>query len=129
MSNLVPSTTPDPNPTKLGPTSCTLTTQRQIPARFQGARLALSALSVIVITGRLLHGSMLRLLHSLRQGDSALRRLRQIARISTRGRKTRSAPALQRTAPLYDQVDRLRRQRPLLHRLPAVDGPEDRPLG
>ena len=44
-----------------------------------------------------------------------------------RGKLLRLQPG-QRAAPLHDQIDRLRRQRPLLHRLPTVDGTEDRPL-
>ena len=38
------------------------------------------------------------------------------------------APARHVAAPLDDQIDRLRRERLFLHRLPTVDRPEDRPL-
>src|ERR1700738_218513 len=88
----------------------------------------LSALSVIVITGCLLHRAMLGLLHRLRQGNTALRRLRQIAGSQAVGGKLLRLQSGQRAAPLDDQVDRLRSERPLLHRFPTVDGAEDRPL-
>src|ERR1700738_281672 len=87
-----------------------------------------SSICFVVITGCLLHRAMLGLLHRLRQGNTALRRLRQIPGSQPMRGKLPRLQARERTAPLYDQIDRLRRQRPLLHRLPAVDGAEDRTL-
>lgn len=56
-----------------------------------------------------------------------MRRLRQVPGSQAVGGKFPRIEARHGAAPLHNQVDRLRRQRPLLHRLPAIDGAEDRP--
>ena len=54
--------------------------------------------------------------------------LRQISGTqSVRGKRLRLRPG-HSAAPLDDQIDRLRRERLFLHRLPTVDRPEDWPL-
>jgi hypothetical protein len=86
------------------------------------------ALSLVVVARALLDRAMLGLLHRLRQPDSLPRRLGQISsRESMRGKRLRLQPG-HGAAPLDDQIDRLRRERPFPHRFPAVDRPEDRPL-
>ena len=71
--------------------------------------------------------AMLGLLHRLRQPHPLLRRLGPIPCPQTMRRKRlRVQPATAQRR--FDQIDRLRRERLFLHRFPAVDRPEDRPL-
>ena len=71
MSNMeFPATHQSSNATKLGPAELYADNSATDPCDSKAHRSPLSALCLIVITGRLLHGSMLGLLHRLRQGNT-----------------------------------------------------------
>lgn len=98
------------------------------PLEGEARALAAPAFGVVVIARRLLDRAVLRLLHRLRQRHAGARRFGQITRAQPVRAEFPRIQTRHRAAPLNDQIDRLRGDRPLFKRAPAVDGAKIGPL-
>src|SRR5579871_6751666 len=92
----------------------------------QSRGLSSRSVRFVVIGSGLLDRAVLGLLHRLGQGDALTGRLGKVARAQSVRREFLRIEASFGAAALEDQVNRLRGERPVLDRTPAINRSEDR---